>query len=131
MSENEPKPGGGKRRPKRFLSPSQKYEIWLQLIRQEVTVADVASAQPWPCARSHSTSVGGRVPRRVDAATKAGGVRLHQGIGYACPDDEHEGRGEAIRRAREAGLEQARLRRLARHRAERENTTNQGSADVV
>jgi transposase InsO family protein len=39
-------------------------------------------------------------------------VRLHAGIGYVTPDDEHEGRGEAIRKAREAGLEQARLRRL-------------------
>jgi len=59
------------------------------------------------------------------------GVRLHQGIGYVCPDDEHEGRGEAIRKAREAGLEQARLRRLARHRAEREDTTTRGPADAV
>ncbi len=32
------------RRPKRFLSPSQKYEIWLQLIRQEVTMAEAATA---------------------------------------------------------------------------------------
>ena len=31
------------RRAKRFLTPSQKYEIWLQLVRQEVTVAEVAS----------------------------------------------------------------------------------------
>jgi len=33
------------RRAKRFLTPLQKYEIWLQLVRQEVTVAEVASAQ--------------------------------------------------------------------------------------
>lgn len=59
------------------------------------------------------------------------GVRLHQGIGYVCPDDEHEGRGEAIRKARGAGLEQARLRRLAKHRADREDMTTQGPADVV
>ena len=26
------------RRKKRFLSPSQKYEIWLQLVRQEATI---------------------------------------------------------------------------------------------
>ncbi|BBZ06974.1 hypothetical protein MDOR_11430 [Mycolicibacterium doricum] len=31
------------RRPKRFLSPSQKYEIWLQLVRQEVTIAEAAA----------------------------------------------------------------------------------------
>jgi transposase len=35
----------GKRRPKRMLSPSQKYEIWLQLLRQEVTIAEAAAAQ--------------------------------------------------------------------------------------
>jgi transposase len=33
------------RRSKRFLSPSQKYEIWLQLVRQEVTIAEAASEQ--------------------------------------------------------------------------------------
>ena len=58
-------------------------------------------------------------------------VRLHQGVGYVTPDDEHEGRGEAIRKAREAGLERARLQRLARHRAQREDTTTKGPADVV
>ena len=30
------------RRNKRFLTPLQKYEIWLQLIRQEVTMAEAA-----------------------------------------------------------------------------------------
>jgi transposase len=30
------------RRSKRFLTPLQKYEIWLQLIRQEVTMAEAA-----------------------------------------------------------------------------------------
>jgi transposase len=30
---------------KRFLSPSQKYEIWLQLMRQEVTFAQAAAAE--------------------------------------------------------------------------------------
>jgi transposase len=33
------------RRGKRFLSPSQKYEIWLQLVRQEVTIAEAAAQQ--------------------------------------------------------------------------------------
>lgn len=33
------------RRSKRFLSPSQKYEIWLQLVRQEVTIAEAAEQQ--------------------------------------------------------------------------------------
>ena len=31
-------------------------------------------------------------------------VRLHAGISYVTPDDEHEGRGPAIRQARRAGL---------------------------
>jgi putative transposase len=44
------------------------------------------------------------------------GVRLHAGIGYVTPNDEHQGRGPAIRKAREAGLEAARLRRLTYHR---------------
>jgi transposase InsO family protein len=32
------------------------------------------------------------------------GVRLHQGIGYVTPNDEHEGRGDAIHQARIEGL---------------------------
>jgi hypothetical protein len=40
-------------------------------------------------------------------------VRLHAGIGYVTPNDEHHGRGEQLRKAREAGLEQARLQRIA------------------
>jgi len=35
------------------------------------------------------------------------GTRLHEGIGYVTPNDEHEGRGEAIRAARRAGLRAA------------------------
>ncbi|MGH3849965.1 MAG: hypothetical protein ACRDRT_09725 [Pseudonocardiaceae bacterium] len=34
----------GSRRAKRFLTPSQKYEIFLQLVRQEVTMAEAAEA---------------------------------------------------------------------------------------
>jgi transposase len=30
------------RRAKRFLAPSQKYEIWLQLVRGETTIAEAA-----------------------------------------------------------------------------------------
>lgn len=39
-------------------------------------------------------------------------VRLHQGIGYVTPDDEHHGRGPAIRRARSAGMKRARQDRI-------------------
>jgi hypothetical protein len=54
-----PEPGrsagsDGGRRPKRSLSPSQKYEIWIGLLRAEVSTVERR----------------GRVPRRVDAATK-------------------------------------------------------------
>lgn len=38
-------------------------------------------------------------------------VRLHSGIGYVTPADEHEGRGPLLRSARRAGLREARLRR--------------------
>ena len=44
------------------------------------------------------------------------GVRLHAGIGYVTPDDEHTGRGPAIRHARRLGLRRARQVRLAYHR---------------
>lgn len=45
MSQDESKMGAGKRRAKRFLSPSQKYEIWLHLVGQGATVAEGASTQ--------------------------------------------------------------------------------------
>jgi len=57
-------------------------------------------------------------------------VRLHQGIGYVTPNDEHEGRGEAIRKHRQAGLERARLDRLAWHRQDRNNSPNENPDDV-
>lgn len=57
-------------------------------------------------------------------------IRLHAGIGYVTPDDEHEGRDEAIRQARQTGLEQARQRRLARHRRTRKTTTSKDPDNV-
>jgi transposase InsO family protein len=44
------------------------------------------------------------------------GVRLHAGIGYVTPDQEHRGEGKAVRAARKKGLAQARKRRIAYHR---------------
>jgi putative transposase len=43
-------------------------------------------------------------------------IRLHEGIGYVTPDDEHHGRGPAIRAARRAGLDAARQARIAARR---------------
>jgi transposase InsO family protein len=39
-------------------------------------------------------------------------VRLHEAIGYVTPNDEHHGRGPAIRRARSAGMKRARQDRI-------------------
>ena len=66
-------------------------------------------------------------PVRPDRSRRPGGrlqavrdqynnVRLHAGIGYVTPNDEHEGRGPAIRQARRDGLARARQQRLAYHR---------------
>jgi transposase InsO family protein len=43
-------------------------------------------------------------------------VRLHAGIGYVTPDDEHEGRGEAVRAQRRDGLARAREHRITYRR---------------
>jgi putative transposase len=50
-------------------------------------------------------------------------VRLHASTGYATPDDEHEGRGEAIRQARRDALAAAHLNRIAY----RQSTTHEES----
>ena len=50
-------------------------------------------------------------------------VRLHASIGYVTPDDEHEGRGDAIRQHRRDGLAQARQNRIAYRRT----TTPEGN----
>jgi transposase InsO family protein len=46
-------------------------------------------------------------------------VRLHAAIGYVTPDDEHHGRGPAIRRARAAGMARARAARIQHNRRHR------------
>lgn len=57
-------------------------------------------------------------------------VRLHQGVGYVTPEDEHTGRGPGIRRARRDGLARARKQRLAWHRRQRRESTHQDPDDV-
>ena len=56
-------------------------------------------------------------------------VRLHEGIGYVTPADEHYGRGDAIRKARRDGLADARATRIATRRAMRHNQPKQTSPD--
>lgn len=48
-------------------------------------------------------------------------VRLHQGLGYVTPEDEHTGRGDTIRAARRAGLHAAHQARVASRRQLRED----------
>ena len=48
-------------------------------------------------------------------------TRLHAGIGYVTPDDEHTGRGQQIRQARTEGLRRAREQRLDYHRRNHNN----------
>jgi transposase InsO family protein len=60
----------------------------------------------------------GELERELDRRrAEYNSVRLHAGVGYVTPDDEHEGRGDAIRQARRDGLEAARAARLATRRA--------------
>ncbi len=51
--------------------------------------------------------------------------RLHSGIGYVTPEDEHQGKGKQIRQRRNEGLKQAKKTRLAYNRKQRENRTVQ------
>jgi transposase InsO family protein len=57
-------------------------------------------------------------------------VRLHAGIGYVTPDDEHEGRGPRIRAARQRGLRHARWARIAYHRIQQAKANRRSPTDV-
>lgn len=48
-------------------------------------------------------------------------VRLHAGIGYVTPDDEHHGRGAILRKQRAEGLRAARAARLAHWQQQTDN----------
>ena len=50
-------------------------------------------------------------------------VRLHAGIGYVTPDDEHHGRGAQIRKVRREGMRAARRARIAYRRQNPRNRT--------
>ena len=58
-------------------------------------------------------------------------TRLHSAIGYVTPDDEHYGRGEAIRKARREGLTRAARARLAYNRNQRKNQPDPEDHDEV
>jgi len=59
----------------------------------------------------------GELDAELDRArAEYNGVRLHAAIGYVTPDDEHEGRGDAIRQQRRDGLTAARDARIAYRR---------------
>ena len=53
--------------------------------------------------------------------TEYNAVRLHAGVGYVTPDDEHHGRGDAIRQARRDGLTAARHARIEYRRTQPRN----------
>ena len=57
-------------------------------------------------------------------------VRLHAGIGYVTPADEHDGRGEKIRAARKRGLRHARWARIAYHRIQQAKANHRSPTDV-
>ena len=57
-------------------------------------------------------------------------VRLHAGIGYVTPADEHGGRGEKIRAARKRGLRQARWARIAYQRIQQAKANRRSPTDV-
>lgn len=48
-------------------------------------------------------------------------IRLHAGIGYITPEDEHHGRGQQIRQARRDGMATARQNRIDYRRSQRGN----------
>ena len=57
-------------------------------------------------------------------------IRLHAGIGYVTPADEHDGRGPRIRAARKRGLRHARWARIAYHRIQQSKANRRSPTDV-
>jgi putative transposase len=57
-------------------------------------------------------------------------IRLHAGIGYVTPADEHDGHGQRIRAARKRGLRHARWARIAYHRIKQAKANRRSPTDV-
>ena len=57
-------------------------------------------------------------------------VRLHAGIGYVTPADEHAGRGPRIRAARQRGLRHARWARITYHQLQKAKANHRSPTDV-
>jgi len=57
-------------------------------------------------------------------------VRLHAGIGYVTPADEHDGRGPRIRAARKRGLRHARWARITYHQLQKAKANRRSPTDV-
>ncbi len=57
-------------------------------------------------------------------------IRLHAGIGYVTPADEHDGRGPRIRAARRRGLRHARWARIAYHQLQKTKANRRSPSDV-
>ncbi len=71
MSDSERGTDRAGRRAKRFLTPLQKYEIWLQLVRQEVTIAE--AAERWEVDRATISRI--RVVAKEGALTALASCR--------------------------------------------------------
>ena len=73
----------------------------------------------WP--HLEKTRDGGELDAELDRVrAEYNGVRLHASIGYVTPEDEHEGRGDAIRQQRRDGLAAARQARIEYRRTTHE-----------
>jgi putative transposase len=86
--------------------------------KREMVQCEPNSKGDWP----HLTSIAD--PAALDSELarirhEYNTVRLHAGIGYVTPDDEHHGRGPRIRRARAAGMARARVERIKQNRRSR------------
>jgi len=84
------------RRTKKFLTPSMKYEIWLQLIRGEVTIAQAAAAS----AVDRSTII--RVRQVAKEGALAALAASKPGAGKTARDAELEDANAEIARLSEA-----------------------------